>query len=209
MMHLREPFISLACKALLVMEVTVIYAYRTNKRFSRYDRYNFGKRGGCHIYTIICLKSVCLSVSVRKRQVAILARSSREMSLTVRIVWQYILSRVRVSVWPSIFYTWKTSKISGKSGGQCVCLFQWVADRPLSRQRRKGCAQPWRSHGWAHRNSEQRRSCVGVCACVRDVFAIYDDNILSRLIMIIIKVIILYFIQIRHTDDFPLSGYTG
>ena len=36
-----------------------------------------------------------------------------------------------------------------------------------------------------------------------DVFAIYDDNILSRLIMIIIKIIILYFIQIRHTDDFP------
>ena len=38
------------------------------------------------IYTIILLKSVCLSVSVRKLQVAILARSSREMSLTVRIV---------------------------------------------------------------------------------------------------------------------------
>ena len=43
-------------------------------------------------------------------------------------------------------------------------------------------------------------------ACVRDVFAIYDDNILSRLIMIIIKIIILYFIQIRHTDDFPSAG---
>ena len=63
---------------------------------------------------------------------------------------------------------------------------------------------------------KQRRSCVGVrecvrvCACVRpcvrDVFAIYDDNIFSRLIMIIIKIIILYFIQIRHTDDFPSAG---
>ena len=42
------------------------------------------------IYTIILLKSVCLSVGVRKMQVAILARSSREMPLTVRIVWQYI-----------------------------------------------------------------------------------------------------------------------
>ena len=59
--------------------------------------------------------------------------------------------------------------------------------------------------------------CGGVCVCVRtsvhawvrDVFAIYDDNILSRLIMIIIKIIILYFIQIRHTDDFPESGYTA
>ena len=75
--------------------------------------------------------------------------------------------------------------------------------------------------GAPNQNSEQRRSCVGVCvcasmrvrtpvhACVRDVFAIYDDNILyilSRLIMIIIKIIILYFIQIRHTDDFPSAG---
>ena len=43
----------------------------------------------------------------------------------------------------------------------------------------------------------------GVCvhACVHDVFAIYDNDILPRLIIIII--IILYFIQIRHTDDFP------
>ena len=48
------------------------------------------------------------------------------------------------------------------------------------------------------------RACVRACvhACVRDVFAIYDNDILPRLIMIIIKMIILYFIQIRHTDDF-------
>ena len=51
---------------------------------------------------------------------------------------------------------------------------------------------------------------VGVCVCASvrvrtsvHVFAIYDDNILSRRIMIIIKIIILYFIQIRHTDDSP------
>ena len=37
---------------------------------------------------------------------------------------------------------------------------------------------------------------TSVHACVRDVFAIYDDNMLSRLIMIIIKIIILYFIQL-------------
>ena len=37
------------------------------------------------------------------------------------------------------------------------------------------------------------RACVH--ACVRDVFAIYDNDILPRLIMIIIKIIILYFIQ--------------
>ena len=52
-----------------------------------------------NIYTIILLKSV----GVRKLQVAIIARLSREMSLTVRIVWQYILSPVRVSIRPSIF----------------------------------------------------------------------------------------------------------
>ena len=48
---------------------------------------------------------------------------------------------------------------------------------------------------------------VGVHACVRDVFAIYDNNsIRPRLIMITIKIIILHFIQITHTDDFPSTG---
>ena len=65
-----------------------------------------------------------------------------------------------------------------------------------------------------------QRSWVGVCvftsvslceracmrACVRDVFAIYDHNILPRLKMIIIKIVILYFIQIRHTDGFTSTG---
>ena len=48
-----------------------------------------------------------LSAGVSKHQVAIIARSSREMSRTVRIDLQYTLSRVRVSVRPSIFYTRK------------------------------------------------------------------------------------------------------
>ena len=48
---------------------------------------------------------------------------------------------------------------------------------------------------------EGERVCACVHACVRDVFAIYDNDILPRLIMIIIKIIILYFIQIRHTGD--------
>ena len=53
---------------------------------------------------------------------------------------------------------------------------------------------------------------VSVCArayvhaCVRIVFAIYDNDILPSLIMIIIKIIILYFIPIRRTDDFPSTG---
>ena len=50
------------------------------------------------------------------------------------------------------------------------------------------------------------RACVRARACVRDVFAIYDNNFWPRLIMIITKIIILYFIQIRHSDDFPSTG---
>ena len=61
-----------------------------------------------------------------------------------------------------------------------------------------------------HSDQPQRR-CVCVCVCAArvygcHVFAIYDNNILPRLIMIIIKTIILYFIQITHTDDFPSTG---
>ena len=48
------------------------------------------------------------------------------------------------------------------------------------------------------------RACVS--ACLRDVFAIHNNNSSPRLIMIIIKSIILYFIQIRHTDDLPSTG---
>ena len=53
------------------------------------------------------------------------------------------------------------------------------------------------------------RECVRVCACVRDVFAIYDDIIWPRLIMIIIK----NYYPIFHTNHtnthwwFPLNGY--
>ena len=46
----------------------------------------------------------------------------------------------------------------------------------------------------------------GKGVCVRDVCAIYDNNISPSLLMIIIKIIILYFIQIIHTDDFPPTG---
>ena len=57
------------------------------------------------------------------------------------------------------------------------------------------------------------RASNDVHAYVRDVFAIYDDNILPRLIMIIIKIIILSgpisYESIRHTDDFPSTGIPG
>ena len=73
-------------------------------------------------------------------------------------------------------------------------------------------------HGWASMNSAilygggdggvcaRAYVCTRMLACVRDVFAIYDNKIWPRLIMIIIKIIILYFIQIRHWC-FPLNGY--
>ena len=61
------------------------------------------------IYTIICLKSVCLSGDVRRIQFAILDRSPREMSQTDRIHPRYFLSRVRVSIRPRFFYTRKTA----------------------------------------------------------------------------------------------------
>ena len=50
---------------------------------------------------------------------------------------------------------------------------------------------------------------VRVRACMRGCvmcFVIYDNDILPMLIMIIINIIILYFIQIRHTYDFPSTG---
>ena len=52
------------------------------------------------------------------------------------------------------------------------------------------------------------RACMRACmrAYVRDVFAIYDNNTLPRLVMIIIRILFLYFIEIAHTDDFPSTG---
>ena len=128
------------------------------------------------------------------------------MSLTVRIVWQYILSRVRVSVRPSIFLYAKNTQNLGNRAASASVYFN--GQRPAI------VASGTGHHGWlaqTHRIAIRRRRCVcvgGVCIrpCVRDVFAIYDNNIWPRLIMIIIKNIIQYFIQIRHTDDFPSTG---
>ena len=72
----------------------------------------------------------------------------------------------------------------------CVCVCVCVCVRPPAGVRARVHA----------------RACACASAYVRDVFAIYDNNISPRLIMIIIKIIILYFIQIRHTDDFPSTG---
>ena len=83
------------------------------------------------IYTIICLKSVCLSVSVRKLQVAILARSSREMSLTDRIVWQYI-HEFASQFGLAFFYTRKTLINYYESRTLCILLLNGPAARPVT-----------------------------------------------------------------------------
>ena len=120
--------------------------------------YNHGELSEPSCYTIIVLKSV----AVRKLQVAILARSSREMSQTVRIDWQHFLSRVRISVRPSnFFYAKNTQKLSRTPSLAQQVSVEWTS---------------------------------------------VENNIWPRPTMIIINIIILYFIQIKNTDDSPSKG---
>ena len=69
-----------------IYTIIIIVIYINNNNYRQTD-----------LRRIILLKSVCLSVGVRKLQVAILARSSREMSLTVRIVWLHPVTSSRFS----------------------------------------------------------------------------------------------------------------
>ena len=130
--------------------------------------------------------SACQS-AFAKLQVAILARSSRKMSLTVLIVWQYILSRVRVSVWPRIFLYAKNPR------GNLAASASVSSDLLLSPAERAVTV------GW-HRIAMAVCMCVGVCrhscgcmhtrvracarSCMREVFAIYDNTIWHRLMII-------------------------
>ena len=108
-----------------------------------------------------------------------------------------------VSVRPSIFLCAKNAQNLGETGPSVPVFISKASDQLLPPAERAVTV------GW-HRPIEYRYGDGGVCACVcvracvRDVFAIYDNNIWPRLIMIIIKNIILYFIQIRW---FPLIGY--
>ena len=147
------------------------------------------------------------------------------MSQTVRIDWQHILSRVRISVRPRIVLYAKNTQNYREYRVACATVYlnevatgHW-SPAPLAKEGVNSVM----GHGWAHRPIEQRHPVrrwqwVGVCAsvrvcaracvraCMRDVFAIYDNNIWPRLIMIILKIIMLYFIEIAHTDDFPSTG---
>ena len=105
------------------------------------------------------------------------------MSLTVRIVWQYILSRVRLWVRPSNFFIReKHPKARGnRVASTCVYLNgQRPALLPAERAVTVGC----------HRIAIACTTvATAVCVCTRvpDVFALYDKNICPRLIMIMIK----------------------
>ena len=123
--------------------------------------------GTSTIYTIILLKSV----GVNKLQVAILVRSSREMSQTVRIDWKHILSRVRVSFRPRVFF---------------ICEKQASIRRAVSRRYIGAAFDAWSSRKcsskgpvqWHSRSSRQARwwtlltenkwgaqKCVQLCLC--------------------------------------------
>ena len=125
----------------------------------------------------------------------------------------------------AFFYTRKTPQQLTEDLRPREWLFEWTRERSLiasdpskrgvncdtvMRQRPKEQRQPERRrrcvYARAHARERARayvRACVGVCMCV---FAIYENNIWPRLIMIIIKIRILFFIHITHTDDFPSTG---
>ena len=110
------------------------------------------------IYTIIPLKSVCLSVcwcsqTAGRNSCSIVSGDVSNCSYRLTVV--YILSRVRVSGRPRFFYTPKTPKTSGKSGRERVCLFQWQATDLVA-----SGAGP---HGWAPTNSDNLYGDGGVC----------------------------------------------
>ena len=130
---------------------------------------------------------------------------------------------MRVSVRPRIcFIREKNSNLSliqshvvyfnGSPTGHCLASIESGAPNHDGLIGRTDTANSDGGVGWGVRvrECERVRACVRACvyacarACMRarDVFAIYDNDILPRLIMIIIQINILYFIQIRHTDDF-------
>ena len=101
-----------------------------------------------------------MSVGVRKRQVTILARSYREISLTVRIVCQYILSRVSVSVRPSNFFYPKNIQNLGEIGSSARVFIPLILLPALN-------ASGEGRHGWAPTNCANLYGGGDVCVYAR------------------------------------------
>ena len=125
-----------------------------------------------NFYIIILLKYV----GVRKLQVAILARSPREMSQTDRIVWKHILSRVRVCVRPSIcFIREKKTKPIAITESPACCLFQWITDGHCLASVESGAPNhEGMTESWLGARKQRTATVVGgvfvcasVCACMR------------------------------------------
>ena len=116
------------------------------------------------IYTIILLLKVCLSVSVRKLQVAILARSSREMSLTVRIVCSTSSHEFVCQIGLAFVLYAKNTQYLWETGPLVPVFISMASERPAIVT--SGAVR----HGWLAqtlRIAICRRQCGGGGACVR------------------------------------------
>ena len=172
--------------------------------------------GTTAIMTVPLLRASGGDGGISKLQVAILARSSREMSQTVHIDWKHNLSRVRVSIRPrKKFIREKHPKLSRiPSRPRIVYLNEAATGHCLASVEKGALTPPWLGATDHRTETSWTATVVSVCACecacpracVLDVFATYDNKIWPRLIMRIITIIILYFIQITHTDDFLSTG---
>ena len=140
-----------------------------------------GKREGSgdrYIYTIILLKSVCLSQLANCRSQFLLDRLGRCLKLFVST--ESTFCHEFVSVQPRIFLREKHSKPRGNRAASASVYFN--GQRPAIVTSGAG------HHGWAitdPSNSDNlndggvcARVNAGACArgCMRDVFAIYDNN---------------------------------
>ena len=162
------------------------------------------------IYTIILLKSVCLSQLANCRSQFLLDRLGRCLKLFVSTESTSCHEFASQFGLANFVYVKNTQNYREYRVARATVYLNeaatshWSPAEPVKRGvnsvmvGRHQTVTTWTAAG----------RCVRACvrACVRDVFAIYNNSIWPSLIMIIIKIIILYFIQFTHTDDFPSTG---
>ena len=149
----------------------------------------------------VCL-SFCLSVLANCRSQFLLDRLGRCLKLFVST------DSTSCHGLDKFLYA-KKPKTIANTESPAHCLFEWSSYWPFNGVEKWALTSLWLCappQGTATtRMAMVVGWCVRKCVCVRDVYAIYHNNILPRLIMII-KIIFLYFIEIAHTDDFPSTG---